>query len=121
MRRWVLQGHVWRKILDKAGFTGITVDVLPATGNGPCTADTLLVTAWADQRSDAYVRKLAHAAGETPRRGPWAFLESRTRTEVGVVATSTQSLPLLLSLYVLLNHSSSGAFLRIMFPPALAR
>ncbi|TFI24813.1 hypothetical protein E4P36_22190 [Streptomyces sp. 4R-3d] len=46
MRRWVLQGHVWRKILDKAGFTGITVDVLPATGNGPCTADTLLVTAW---------------------------------------------------------------------------
>ncbi|KND38779.1 methyltransferase domain-containing protein [Streptomyces stelliscabiei] len=44
MRRWVLQEHVWTKLLDEAGFTDITVDVLPAT-SGPRTADTLLVTA----------------------------------------------------------------------------
>lgn len=45
MRRWVLQEHVWVKILDEAGFTGISVDVLPSTVAGPRTADTLLVTA----------------------------------------------------------------------------
>ncbi|MGW1271561.1 class I SAM-dependent methyltransferase [Streptomyces sp. NPDC002491] len=44
MRRWVLQEHVWAKLLDAAGFTRITVDVLPAAG-GPRTADTLLVSA----------------------------------------------------------------------------
>jgi hypothetical protein len=35
---------VWTKLLDEAGFTNITVDVLPAT-TGPRTADTLLVSA----------------------------------------------------------------------------
>ncbi|MFJ5111579.1 class I SAM-dependent methyltransferase [Streptomyces sp. NPDC088551] len=44
MRRWVLQEHVWVKVLDEAGFTRITVDVLPSAGAGPRTADTLLVT-----------------------------------------------------------------------------
>ncbi|MFJ9212484.1 hypothetical protein [Streptomyces sp. NPDC102264] len=44
MRRWVLQEHVWAKVLDEAGFTRITVDVLPSTVSGPRTADTLLVT-----------------------------------------------------------------------------
>ncbi|MBT2674775.1 methyltransferase domain-containing protein [Streptomyces sp. ISL-14] len=45
MRRWVLQDQVWTKLLDEAGFTDITVDVLPATV-GPRTADTLLVSAY---------------------------------------------------------------------------
>ncbi|MBB5800144.1 class I SAM-dependent methyltransferase [Streptomyces caelestis] len=45
MRRWVLQEHVWTKALDAAGFTQIDVDVLPATGEGPRTAGTLLVSA----------------------------------------------------------------------------
>ncbi|WSM05901.1 methyltransferase domain-containing protein [Streptomyces sp. NBC_01716] len=45
MRRWVLQEHVWTKILDEAGFTGIDTDLLPPTTTGPHTADTLLVTA----------------------------------------------------------------------------
>jgi SAM-dependent methyltransferase len=45
MRRWVLQEHVWTKLLDEAGFTNITVDVLPATV-GPRTARTLLVSAY---------------------------------------------------------------------------
>ncbi|WP_367325949.1 class I SAM-dependent methyltransferase [Streptomyces sp. HUAS ZL42] len=46
MRRWVLQEHVWTKLLDEAGFTNITADVLPATTGGPRTADTLLVGAY---------------------------------------------------------------------------
>ncbi|MDX2802101.1 MULTISPECIES: class I SAM-dependent methyltransferase [Streptomyces] len=46
MRRWVLQEHVWTKLLDEAGFTDITVDVLPAATGGPRTADTLLVSAY---------------------------------------------------------------------------
>jgi SAM-dependent methyltransferase len=46
MRRWVLQEHVWTKLLDEAGFTNITVDVLPAATGGPRTADTLLVSAY---------------------------------------------------------------------------
>ncbi|GGT03162.1 hypothetical protein GCM10010206_77260 [Streptomyces cinerochromogenes] len=46
MRRWVLQEHVWTKLLDEAGFTNITIDVLPATNSGPRTADTLLVSAY---------------------------------------------------------------------------
>ena len=45
MRRWVLQEQVWTKLLDEAGFAGIATDLLPATGTGPRTADTLLVTA----------------------------------------------------------------------------
>ncbi|MGW4238684.1 methyltransferase domain-containing protein [Streptomyces sp. NPDC004749] len=45
MRRWVLQEHVWVKVLDESGFAGITVDMLPSTVAGPRTADTLLVTA----------------------------------------------------------------------------
>jgi SAM-dependent methyltransferase len=45
MRRWVLQKHVWTKLLDEAGFTDITIDVLPATTDGPRSADTLLVSA----------------------------------------------------------------------------
>ncbi|MEU5214337.1 class I SAM-dependent methyltransferase [Streptomyces sp. NPDC020742] len=46
MRRWVLQEHVWAKLLDGAGFTGIDVDVLPTTTGEPRTATTLLVTAF---------------------------------------------------------------------------
>lgn len=46
MRRWVLQEHVWTKLLDETGFTGITADLLPAAGSGPRTAATLLVTAF---------------------------------------------------------------------------
>ncbi|WP_405613683.1 methyltransferase domain-containing protein [Streptomyces sp. NBC_01508] len=46
IRRWVLQEHVWTKILDEAGFTEITIDRLPAARNGPRIADTLLVTAF---------------------------------------------------------------------------
>ncbi|MGW4982995.1 class I SAM-dependent methyltransferase [Streptomyces mirabilis] len=46
MRRWVLQEHVWTKLLDEAGFTRITVDMLAATTDGPRTADTLMVSAY---------------------------------------------------------------------------
>ncbi|MBL1081761.1 class I SAM-dependent methyltransferase [Streptomyces actinomycinicus] len=46
MNRWVLQEHVWTKLLDEAGFTRITVDVLNATTDGPRTADTLLLRAY---------------------------------------------------------------------------
>lgn len=45
MRRWVLQEHVWSKLLDEAGFTRISGDVLPV-GEGPRAADTLLLAAW---------------------------------------------------------------------------
>ncbi|MFJ7998541.1 class I SAM-dependent methyltransferase [Streptomyces sp. NPDC096310] len=45
MRRWVLQEHVWVKLLDGAGFTGISVDTLPSTVAGPRAAGTLLVSA----------------------------------------------------------------------------
>ncbi len=45
MRRWVLQEHVWVKLLDDAGFTRISGDLLPA-GQGPRAADTLMLTAW---------------------------------------------------------------------------
>ncbi|MFJ3694683.1 class I SAM-dependent methyltransferase [Streptomyces sp. NPDC090052] len=45
MRRWVLQEHLWAKLLDAAGLSDITVDVLPAPGGRQRTADTLLVTA----------------------------------------------------------------------------
>ncbi|MCL7376488.1 methyltransferase domain-containing protein [Streptomyces sp. 35G-GA-8] len=45
MHRWVLQAQVWTKALDAYGFTRISVDVLPATTEGPRTADTLLVSA----------------------------------------------------------------------------
>ncbi|MFD5424221.1 class I SAM-dependent methyltransferase [Streptomyces sp. NPDC127084] len=49
MRRWVLQEHVWTKLLDAAGFTDITADMLPSTSKGPRTADTLIVTAYTPQ------------------------------------------------------------------------
>jgi SAM-dependent methyltransferase len=45
MDRWVLQEHVWVKVLDEAGFTRISVDMLPSAVRGPRTTDTLLVTA----------------------------------------------------------------------------
>lgn len=45
MRRWVLQEQVWTKLLDEAGLTEITVNVLPAATEGTRTADTLLVSA----------------------------------------------------------------------------
>ncbi|MEU3278648.1 hypothetical protein [Streptomyces antibioticus] len=45
MRHRVLREHVWSKLLDEAGFTDITTDVLPGTTGGPRTADTLLVSA----------------------------------------------------------------------------
>ncbi|MEV7020287.1 class I SAM-dependent methyltransferase [Streptomyces sp. NPDC093991] len=45
MRRWVLQEHVWTTLLEEAGFTGITVDRLPASTDEPHTAETLLVSA----------------------------------------------------------------------------
>ncbi|MFI7320339.1 class I SAM-dependent methyltransferase [Streptomyces venezuelae] len=45
LRRWVLQEQVWVKALDEAGFTDITVDMLPAKSDGPRAADTLLVIA----------------------------------------------------------------------------
>ncbi|MGV0099623.1 class I SAM-dependent methyltransferase [Streptomyces californicus] len=44
MSRWVLQEHVWAKLLEQAGFTGIRAAELPA-GDGPRSAVTLLVTA----------------------------------------------------------------------------
>ncbi len=46
MRRWVLQEHVWTKLLDEAGFTKISIDVLPATTDELRTAATLLVSAY---------------------------------------------------------------------------
>ncbi|MFI1508224.1 methyltransferase domain-containing protein [Streptomyces sp. NPDC020597] len=59
MRRWVLQEHVWTKLLDEAGFTNITADVLPATTGGPRTADTLLVSAYRPSwnRAQLHLRK----------------------------------------------------------------
>ncbi|MEV5528144.1 class I SAM-dependent methyltransferase [Streptomyces prunicolor] len=45
LRRWVLQEHVWVKVLDDAGFTDIGVDVLASATEGPRTADTLLIRA----------------------------------------------------------------------------
>ncbi|WP_306332263.1 class I SAM-dependent methyltransferase [Streptomyces sp. KL118A] len=45
MRRWVLQEHVWVKLLAEAGFVDINVTVHPSTGDEPRAADTLLVTA----------------------------------------------------------------------------
>ncbi|MFJ3503994.1 methyltransferase domain-containing protein [Streptomyces sp. NPDC090135] len=44
MRRWVLQEHVWTKVLDEAGFTGIHVEELPA-GEGPRAAAAFLIAA----------------------------------------------------------------------------
>jgi hypothetical protein len=44
MRRWVLQEPVWTMLLDEAGFTRVSTEVLP---DGPGrAADTLLVTAF---------------------------------------------------------------------------
>ncbi|MER6526331.1 hypothetical protein [Streptomyces sp. NPDC001508] len=66
MRRWVLQKHVWVELLDEAGFTEITVDVLPAATGGPRTADTLLVGAYHPSR-----------AGPRSAQGPGAEREER--------------------------------------------
>ncbi|MEU8623134.1 class I SAM-dependent methyltransferase [Streptomyces sp. NPDC048623] len=44
MTRWVLQEHVWTKVLDQAGFTRISAVELPA-GPGPKAAATLIMTA----------------------------------------------------------------------------
>ncbi|RSS31884.1 class I SAM-dependent methyltransferase, partial [Streptomyces sp. WAC08241] len=44
LRRWVLQEHVWTKILDEAGFARIRVEELPA-GEGPRAAAALLIVA----------------------------------------------------------------------------
>ncbi|MFG2910354.1 class I SAM-dependent methyltransferase [Kitasatospora sp. NPDC048286] len=45
MRRWVLQEHVWTKLLDEAGFTAIGIDRLPPATSGARSADTLLLRA----------------------------------------------------------------------------
>ncbi|MEV4340958.1 class I SAM-dependent methyltransferase [Streptomyces sp. NPDC049590] len=45
MRRWVLQEHVWTKVLDESGFTGIGIDTLPSPADAPRGAATLLVRA----------------------------------------------------------------------------
>ncbi|MFB7651872.1 MULTISPECIES: methyltransferase domain-containing protein [unclassified Streptomyces] len=45
MRRWVLQEQVWTKLLDEAGFSRISVEVMPG-GRGPRSADSLLVSAY---------------------------------------------------------------------------
>ena len=57
--------------------------------------------------SAAYATNLVHAGPATAKRGPAAFLESRTCTVLEAVATSTQSLGSLLSLWLLLTHVSS--------------
>ncbi|MEV0263159.1 class I SAM-dependent methyltransferase [Streptomyces sp. NPDC050617] len=44
MRRWVLQEHVWARLLGESGFTEPCVLVLPGDG-GPRAADARLVTA----------------------------------------------------------------------------
>lgn len=45
MHRWVLQDRLWATLLDEAGFTRVAVTTLSASDDGPCTADTLLVSA----------------------------------------------------------------------------
>ncbi|KRV50443.1 hypothetical protein AQ490_15250 [Wenjunlia vitaminophila] len=45
MCRWVLQEHVWTKLLAETGLRDVTVDTLPAAANGPRAADTLLLSA----------------------------------------------------------------------------
>ncbi|MFF9674617.1 hypothetical protein ACF1GS_23445 [Streptomyces eurythermus] len=45
MRRWVLQEHVWTKVLDESGFTGIGVDTSPSPTDAPRSAATLLIRA----------------------------------------------------------------------------
>ncbi|GAA3000057.1 hypothetical protein GCM10010519_35770 [Streptomyces lactacystinicus] len=50
MRRWVLQEHVWTKLLDEAGFTAISIDRLPPATSGARSADTLLVRAYTLQK-----------------------------------------------------------------------
>ncbi|MFE9332820.1 hypothetical protein [Streptomyces sp. NPDC006925] len=44
MRRWVLQEHVWTRLLDQAGLTHITTETVPGN-DAPRAADTLLVIA----------------------------------------------------------------------------
>ncbi|MFI6153557.1 class I SAM-dependent methyltransferase [Kitasatospora sp. NPDC051170] len=45
MRRWVLQGTVWTKLLGESGFTNITISRLPPTEPSARAADSLLVRA----------------------------------------------------------------------------
>nr|BFD90960.1 hypothetical protein KitaXyl93_23200 [Kitasatospora sp. Xyl93] len=45
MRRWVLQEHVWTKLLYDAGFTAISIDRIPPAAAGARSADTLLILA----------------------------------------------------------------------------
>lgn len=53
MRRWVLQEHVWTKLLDQSGFASIEIEFLPASSDGPRTASTLLVTAFRPEADPA--------------------------------------------------------------------
>ncbi|MEW1659068.1 hypothetical protein [Streptomyces sp. NPDC093707] len=40
----MLQEQAWTTAPDEAGFTRISIDVLPSTAKGPHTADMQLVT-----------------------------------------------------------------------------
>lgn len=66
MRRWVLQEHVWTKVLDQAGFTAIRVGELPA-GEGPRAAATFLVTA--EHPATRVPRRTRPGAGTPGSRG----------------------------------------------------
>ncbi|GAA3310837.1 hypothetical protein GCM10020295_78990 [Streptomyces cinereospinus] len=46
MRRCILQEGMGTELLDEAGFTSITADVLPAATGGPRAAATLPVSAY---------------------------------------------------------------------------
>ncbi|MFB7908443.1 class I SAM-dependent methyltransferase [Kitasatospora sp. NPDC056076] len=46
MRRWVLQEHVWTKLLEEADFTAISIARFPPTTSGARAADTLLIQAY---------------------------------------------------------------------------
>jgi hypothetical protein len=45
MRRRVLREYVWTNPLEAAGFTAVAVSMLPASGEGPRSADTLPISA----------------------------------------------------------------------------
>ncbi|WP_215453309.1 hypothetical protein [Streptomyces sp. ATCC 21386] len=71
MRRWVLQEPVWIMLLDEAGFTQISTEVLPG-GPGTRAADTLLVTAFqrvVGRPSDAMPYAVGPAARDIRRFG----------------------------------------------------
>jgi hypothetical protein len=46
MRRRVLREYVWMNPLEAAGFTAVAVSMLPASGEGPRSADTLPISAF---------------------------------------------------------------------------